>query len=57
LDPVWHAFVSFGVLPRSTDALHVEVWDDDALSADDCVGVACAPALTFDRLRHAGVPV
>jgi hypothetical protein len=57
LDPVWHAFVSFGVLPRSSDALHVEVWDDDALSADDCVGVASAPALTFDRLRHAGVPV
>ena len=36
---------------------HLQIFDDDFLKADDVIGSAGAPALTFENLKHAGVPV
>jgi len=34
-----------------------QIFDDDFLKADDFIGAAGAPSLTFENLKHAGVPV
>jgi len=55
LDPQFHTFVSFPVVPEADDSIRVEVWDKDTTTFNDAVGTATGTLATLTEARGGSV--